>query len=119
MDYRFAIGDLERRPFAPGVEAGLVNGMDYGLGAVSLMFGEVAPGGRVPLHRHDYDEVFVVTSGQGEWTIGAMTVNATVGDVVVVPAGVAHTFANSGNEPLRQIAVHAAAAVAMEWLDGR
>ena len=55
----------------------------------------------------------------GVWTIGDATVDAVAGDIIVVPAGLPHTFANAGDEPLRQTAFHAAATIAIEWLDGR
>jgi mannose-6-phosphate isomerase-like protein (cupin superfamily) len=41
----------------------------------------------------------------------------TAGQVVVVPAGRAHRFVNSGDEPLRQIDIHANSHFVTEWLD--
>ncbi|RIK45733.1 MAG: cupin domain-containing protein [Chloroflexi bacterium] len=114
---KIARSDLPYRAIGSGVEAAVLNGKIAGLGTVSLMFGEVQPGARVALHRHTYEEVFVITSGRGAFTIGDTTVDVEVGDIVVVPAGVPHTFRNTGSDPLCQTAVHAAAEVAIEWLE--
>jgi mannose-6-phosphate isomerase-like protein (cupin superfamily) len=37
---------------------------------------------------------------------------------VVVPAGVPHGFANSGDGQLRQVDVHASGRFVTEWLEG-
>ena len=117
MDYRVTRDQLPNRAFGAGVSADLFNGSDHGLGTISLMFGEVQPGASVALHRHTYEEVFVVTEGRGAFTIGETTVHAGPGDIVMVPAGVPHRFVNTGDGPLRQTAVHSAPAIAIEWLE--
>ena len=40
------------------------------------------------------------------------------GDVVVVPAGVAHRFESTGEVPLRQLSLHLAPEMVTEWLEG-
>jgi mannose-6-phosphate isomerase-like protein (cupin superfamily) len=39
------------------------------------------------------------------------------GQVIVVPAGVAHKFVNSGEERLRQVDIHASERFVTEWLE--
>ncbi len=61
----------------------------------------VPPGPAVPpphIHR-DHDEVFIVTVGTLRFVSGAETVDAAAGTVVVVPAGVPHTFSNPFDVP--------------------
>ena len=48
------------------------------------------------LHRHPYEEVFVVQEGTATFTAGNEIIEARGGQIVVVPAGVAHQFANTG-----------------------
>ena len=60
------------------------------------MFVDAPPGGGSRLHRHPYEEVFVVQEGSATFTAGDDVIEATGGQVVVVPAGVAHKFVNSG-----------------------
>jgi quercetin dioxygenase-like cupin family protein len=61
---------------------------------------ELAPDGHVPgKHVHPLqEERFEVMSGTMKFKMGRKTVIAEAGDVVTVPAGVAHRFANGGDE---------------------
>jgi quercetin dioxygenase-like cupin family protein len=63
---------------------------------------ELPPGGRVPgpLHRHPLqEERFAVVSGTMRFRLRRKRIVAGAGEVVVVPPGVAHDFANHGDEP--------------------
>jgi quercetin dioxygenase-like cupin family protein len=61
---------------------------------------ELAPDGHVPgKHVHPkQEERFEVLSGTMKFKMGRKTVVAEAGDVVTVPAGVAHKFSNGGDE---------------------
>jgi mannose-6-phosphate isomerase-like protein (cupin superfamily) len=61
---------------------------------------ELAPDGHVPgKHVHpSQEERFEVISGTMKFKMGRKTVVAEAGDVVTVPAGVAHKFQNGGDE---------------------
>jgi mannose-6-phosphate isomerase-like protein (cupin superfamily) len=61
---------------------------------------ELAPDGHVPgKHVHPaQEERFEVLSGKMKFKMGHKTVIAEAGEVVTVPAGVAHKFANGGDE---------------------
>ena len=90
----------------------------YRLGAgVSLIVVDAPPGGGPRLHRHPYEEVFVVLDGTATFTAGDETVEVKGGQVVVVPAGVAHKFVNSGAGRLRQVDIHADGRFVTEWLE--
>jgi len=75
------------------------------------------PGGHVPgLHVHPkQEERFEVTSGQMKFRYGLKTIVAGPGDVVVVPPGKVHNFANAGDEP-SQCRVEIRPALKMEEL---
>ncbi len=78
----------------------------------------VAPPGSGPkLHRHPYEEVFVVQEGSVTFTAGDEVIEASGGQVVVVAADVAHKFVNSGAGRLRQIDIHASDRFITEWLE--
>jgi mannose-6-phosphate isomerase-like protein (cupin superfamily) len=64
---------------------------------------EVRPDGHVPgLHVHPVqEERFEVVSGTMRFKLGRKKIVANAGDVVVVPAGVRHKFANAGEEVAR------------------
>ena len=63
----------------------LLEGSRCGLDHLTLVLGETAPGGALPLHRHTYEELFIVHGGRGTYTVGEVTVEAGPGDVVSHP----------------------------------
>src|SRR5947209_3440862 len=84
--------------------------------SVSIIAVDAAPGAGPRLHRHPYEEVFVVLEGEATFTLGDVRHTARAGEVVVAPAGVAHAFVNTGSTPLRQVDVHVSARFETEWL---
>jgi mannose-6-phosphate isomerase-like protein (cupin superfamily) len=85
--------------------------------SVSFIVVEAPSGGGPKLHRHPYEEVFVVQEGSATFTAGEETIEVSGGQVVVVPAGMAHKFVNSGEERLRQVDIHASDRFVTEWLE--
>jgi mannose-6-phosphate isomerase-like protein (cupin superfamily) len=96
--------------------AGEFEGHEHGGTGISLIFVDAPPGGGPSLHRHDYDEVFVVQEGEATMTAGERQIVVGAGDVVVVPAGQPHAFVNSGAGRLRQIDIHLSPRYVTEWL---
>jgi quercetin dioxygenase-like cupin family protein len=64
---------------------------------------EISPDGHVPgTHVHPaQEERFEVTQGTMRFKLRGKTIVAEAGDVVVVPAGARHKFANGGDGPAR------------------
>jgi mannose-6-phosphate isomerase-like protein (cupin superfamily) len=85
--------------------------------AVSIIVVDAPPGGGPKLHRHPYEEVFVIQEGTVTFTAGDETMEVRAGRAVVVPAGVPHKFVNSGTERLRQVDIHASDRFITEWLE--
>jgi mannose-6-phosphate isomerase-like protein (cupin superfamily) len=77
-----------------------------------------APAGTGPrLHQHPYAEVFVIQEGHATFTVGDETIEATGGQIVIVPREQPHTFVNTGAEPLRQLAIHTSGRMETRWLE--
>jgi len=95
---------------------GEFEGHEHGGTGISMIFVDSAPGGGPALHRHDYDEVFIVQEGQATMTAGDRELEVGPGDIVVVPAGQPHGFVNSGTGRLRQIDIHLSPRYVTEWL---
>src|SRR5918998_2758102 len=74
---------------------------------ISFIVVDASPGSGPRLHRHPYEEVFVVQEGSATFTAGNEVVEVSGGQVMVVPAGVAHKFVNSGTGRLWQVDIHA------------
>jgi mannose-6-phosphate isomerase-like protein (cupin superfamily) len=62
--------------------------------------------------------VFVVQQGRAPFFLDNEQHEVRAGQIVVVPAGRAHRFVNSGDEPLRQVDIHASPHFITEWLEG-
>jgi quercetin dioxygenase-like cupin family protein len=66
-------------------------------GAVALCIFEqwCAPGTGAPNHTHSVEEVLTILDGQAEIWLGDDQVLASVGQSVIVPAGIRHGFRNA------------------------
>ncbi len=64
------------------------------------------PGFAPPLHRHrDEDELFYVLDGSARFDCGPMSVGASAGDFVLLPAGLPHSFVVDTSGPLRALQI--------------
>ena len=113
---KISVIDNEELPYV-GI-ARKFEGCRYGAKDLSVFLVEAPPGSGPGLHTHPYEEVFVVQEGKATFTVGEAAIEATGGQIVVVPAGVTHGFVNSGGVPLRQVAIHAGGRMVTEWLEG-
>jgi mannose-6-phosphate isomerase-like protein (cupin superfamily) len=84
---------------------------------VSIILVDVAPGKGPRLHRHKYEEVFVVQAGTATFTRGDESLEVRPGDVVVVSPPTPHRFVATGSERLRLVAIHHAPDFETEWLE--
>ncbi len=69
--------------------------------SISFFISRNRPGTGPDLHRHPYEETFIVKEGKVRFTVGENTIEATAGEIVVVPAGTPHKFVSSGSTALR------------------
>jgi mannose-6-phosphate isomerase-like protein (cupin superfamily) len=76
-----------------------------------------ASGGGPPLHRHPYQELFVVHEGRALYTIGSTFVEVWAGQIVIVPSGLPHKFVNSGEGSPRQTDIHLSKRFETEWVE--
>jgi mannose-6-phosphate isomerase-like protein (cupin superfamily) len=109
---------IARDELPHGAIAHKFEGYLYGDVNVSFFLVDSPPGSGAGLHTHPYEEVFVVQEGEATFTVGDARIEATGGQIVVVPAGVPHEFVNSGTGPLRQVDIHPSGRMTTEWLDG-
>jgi mannose-6-phosphate isomerase-like protein (cupin superfamily) len=94
-----------------------LQGYLFGGAHVCLIFVDMEPGGGPRLHRHAYEEIFIVLEGQATYTVGSDIVQARAGQMLIVQRGVPHKFVNSGAGSLRQIDIHASDRFVTEWLE--
>jgi len=91
-------------------------GSQYGDTNVSFLIIDAPPGSGPKLHSHPYEEIFIVQEGQVTFTVGDATIEATGGQIVIVPADTPHKFVNSGTGSLRQIDIHPSPRMITKWL---
>jgi quercetin dioxygenase-like cupin family protein len=77
----------------------------------------IAPGERIPLHRHALDEAIVVESGHVELRLGDETRIVTGRSVAFVPAGTAHGARNIGADDVVYTAFFPSTAIEIEYLE--
>jgi mannose-6-phosphate isomerase-like protein (cupin superfamily) len=80
-------------------------------GRFSLMERTLPPGGRMPpAHSHvGNDEAYFVLDGLVEFRVADEVFQGSTGTFVLVPAGEAHTFGNTGSVSARLLVLHAPA----------
>jgi len=91
-------------------------GAEHGLG-ITVLFVDAGLAGGPALHRHPYDEIFIVQAGQATFTIDGEQHEASAGDILIARVRQAHAFVNSGSGPLRQIDIHMSPTFSTEWLE--
>ncbi len=97
-------------------ETQTIGGAEHGA-TISPILDCSDPGQGPRLHRHPYDETWLVIDGTLSFLAGNETRAAGVGDVVIVPANTPHKFTNDGPGPSRLVCIHASPAVIGEWLE--
>ena len=100
----------------PGSEsASMFIGKDHG-SSVSFFLSHNPPGSGPNLHRHPYEETFVVQEGDVLFTLGDEEIEAGPGDIIIVPAGTPHKFVSRG-QAHRQFSIHPVPEMETEWLE--
>jgi quercetin dioxygenase-like cupin family protein len=94
----------------------LFQGGDYDA-TVCIFAVDFKPGQGPRLHRHPYEEVFVVVDGLARFTVDGTEHDVEAGHVVVVPANTPHRFINAGETRLRMTSVQPQPRVETEWLE--
>jgi mannose-6-phosphate isomerase-like protein (cupin superfamily) len=112
--------DNSRRPRAhlPGVEHCTLACADDGLATLSLWQQSLEAGAATPPHRHDCDEVVVVTAGRGTLRAGDDVRAFGPGMTLVIRRGVEHQITAMGPGALELIAAFGATPVGTFAPDG-
>jgi mannose-6-phosphate isomerase-like protein (cupin superfamily) len=92
------------------------DGHAYGAN-VSFFITRNLPGTGPGLHKHPYEETFIILEGRGRYTVGEEDIEAGEGEIVVVPARTPHKFVNIGDGRLRSVNIHPKERMATEWLE--
>jgi mannose-6-phosphate isomerase-like protein (cupin superfamily) len=91
---------------------GVFEGNPYGINCVIIRYSVDGIGEGPNLHVHPYDEIFHITKGRAQFTVGDKTFVAEEGAIVIGPANIPHTYKNLGPGRLDSVDVH----LSSEWI---
>lgn len=98
------------------LENGNLRGADHGA-TISVILDHSGPRQGPRLHRHPYDETWVVQAGNVTFQVGDTRQRAEPGDIVIVPPDTPHKFTNDGPGPSSLVCIHASPTFVTEWLE--
>jgi mannose-6-phosphate isomerase-like protein (cupin superfamily) len=98
------------------LETGNLKGADHGA-TVSLILDHSEPGNGPRLHRHPYDETWVVVDGILTFHLGEDRYEVGPGDIVIAPPDVPHKFTNDGPGRCDLVCIHSSPTMITEWLE--
>jgi quercetin dioxygenase-like cupin family protein len=101
---------------ASTLERGRLEGAAHGA-SISVILDHSEPGQGPRLHRHPYDETWVVQDGHLTFQLGDTRYHAGPGDIVIAPPGVPHKFTNDGPGRSTLVCIHANPTMTTEWLE--
>ena len=92
-------------------------GASHGESSVSFFVVHNQPDQGPKLHRHPYDETFLIEEGNVRVTVGDETIDGGAGEIVIGPAHTPHGFTNLGPGRARLVCIHASPSMETEWVD--
>jgi quercetin dioxygenase-like cupin family protein len=98
-----------------GENSEVFNGHEQGA-SVSVFLSHNKPGTGPNLHKHPYEEIFFVQAGAVTFTVGDDSIDATAGDILIVPPDTPHRF-ECRSEGHRQVSIHPVPEMQTEWLE--
>jgi mannose-6-phosphate isomerase-like protein (cupin superfamily) len=101
---------------ASTLPTGNLAGAEHGA-TISLILDQSDPAHGPKLHKHPYDETWVVIEGNVSFQAGEEQLEAAPGDIVIVPPNTPHKFTNRGPGRSHLVCIHASPTFQTEWLE--
>ena len=111
------IRDVAGTVFPAGRHTRVLVGENAPLRAQGFCMGQVTvfPGGQVPAHEHQQEELYYLIHGEGEIELDGETRALTEGEAVYVPSGKTHNLRNPGRRDMTFLFVYSPAGVVEHW----
>ncbi len=87
----------------PGEFGYILEGSNYGFDSLSFILTNTQPNYGPRVHVHDHEEAHILLEGEVLYYIGGKQLSAKGPYITRVPAGVPHTFINTGKKPFHLI----------------
>ncbi|HWS74259.1 MAG TPA: cupin domain-containing protein [Quisquiliibacterium sp.] len=110
--------DGRERACLPGVDHLTLAGGAQGLSGLSIWQQSIDAGEATPPHRHDCEEVVVVSEGSGVLELEGVQHAFSAPCTLVVPRNAPHQILNTGSGPLRLLAAFSVSPVQAFFPDG-
>ena len=101
---------------ANALATGHLKGAEHGA-TISVILDHSDRGHGPRLHKHPYDETWVVIEGNLTFQAGEERLDVRPGDLVIVPPEVPHKFTNNGPGRCNLVCIHASPTFVTEWLE--
>ena len=111
------VADIDGMEFPAGRRTRVMVGPGAKLEAANFVMGHVTiyPGGSVPIHAHEQEEVYFIVAGQGCITVEEENRNVKAGDCIYLRPPLAHKLENTSNENMVMMFCYAPKTVAEHW----
>ncbi len=107
------------RTSLPGIEHTTLASSANGLTKLSVWRQSIAPGGATPPHRHECEEVVLISAGEGELRLDGKVHRFGPDTTLAIPGNVPHEIINTGDKPLELVGILAASPVEVFFPDGQ
>jgi len=101
----------------PGLKHATWAGGDEGLTQLSVWRQTLAPGAATPPHRHDCDEVILISHGSGELHVGGRVMPFDAPVTLTMPRNRMHQLINTGDTAMELVGTLAASPVQVHLPD--
>ncbi|MCS7235026.1 MAG: dimethylsulfonioproprionate lyase family protein [Armatimonadota bacterium] len=117
---RIRIHEVEGWEFPAGRRTRVFAGL-AGLPARNFVMGhsQIYPGGGIPRHAHENEEVYVILKGIARMSVGDRSFEVTEGTAVYLPPNVPHELTNPGQEDVILMFVYSPATLVAHWEEER
>ncbi|MDI3534344.1 MAG: hypothetical protein PWQ82_709 [Thermosediminibacterales bacterium] len=114
---KYNVFDIKGTDFPAGRNTKVIVGPGAPVEAEGFVMGYVTiyPGGSVPLHSHEQEEVYLILKGNGEIRIKDKSLSVKKGDYVYISPHQEHHLMNNGKEDLVMIFCYAPKGVVEHW----
>ncbi len=117
---RIRVVDVEGWEFPAGRRTRVFAGV-AGLPTRNFVMGQsqIYPGGGIPRHAHENEEVYLILKGRAHMTVGDETFEVSEGTAVYLPPNVPHGLTNAGEEDVLLLFVYSPATLVSHWSEER
>lgn len=82
---------------------------------VSFFVVRFSPGQGPKMHRHPYEETFILLEGEIEAIVDGKTQRIGANKIVIIPAGAWHEFKNQSEQVMLMVNIHPVPKMITEW----